>query len=156
MLVVLFQLNSNDFGVDAMSVHKVIPLVSLDETFKAHTIDGMVGSLEYEGNKIPIFDLGKAIYDKPVKHKLSSRILIVENEQHFIGFLAEHATETININAKMVQKLKVNYKDYEYLHSNIIHKNGNQIQLIDIEKLIKVITKHTPLHSNSPSLKRFP
>ena len=142
MLIALFQLNSNDFGIDTTSVHKIIPALPLKPVPKGNETDGVTGTLEYEGTTIPIIDLGKLIYNKPVRNKLSSRIFIIHDEGHYIGLLGENAIDTIHIDPSKIKPLQINYKNYSYLNSNFTQETGVSIQIINLKKLIQSVSKN--------------
>ena len=98
MLLVVFQIAQDHFGLDASQVVEVVPLVALRQVH--HAPGYTAGLFNYRGVVAPVIDLTALITGQPAPRLLSTRIMLVTYSgaaggQHVLGLLAERVLETI-------------------------------------------------------------
>ena len=75
MLLLLFKLENERYGLDASQVAEVLPLVDLKRIPQA--LPEVAGVLNYHGELVPVIDLCKLVPGKPASPRLSTRIILV-------------------------------------------------------------------------------
>jgi chemotaxis-related protein WspB len=98
MLFLIFQLGTDRYAIEAKQVVEVLPLVNLKHIPRAPL--GVVGVFDYHGTPVPLIDLTQLAQGTPSRKWMSTRIILVNQRDksgnvHPVGFLAEHATETL-------------------------------------------------------------
>src|ERR1700691_5928842 len=98
MLFLVFQLGTDRYAIDAADVVEVLPLVQ--SKLIPHTPPGVAGIFDYHGVPVPLIDLAELALGKPSHRWMSTRIILINyrqksGEAQLLGFLAEHATETL-------------------------------------------------------------
>jgi chemotaxis signal transduction protein len=74
--VVVFEVASERYGVEAVRVVEVVPAVALRAV--PGTVPGVAGLLRYRGGLVPVVDLGIVWAGRPSPARMSSRILVCE------------------------------------------------------------------------------
>lgn len=98
MMLLMFKVNDNRYGIDVVKVVEVVPCVALQKLPQSPA--NIAGLLNYRGSVIPVIDSSRLLGDRDVRPCLSSRIIMVRSEKmkaSCIGLLAEHVTETLKI-----------------------------------------------------------
>ena len=138
MLLILFQIGNDRFGLDVEQVLEVVPVV----TFKKapHTPGYVAGMFNYRGTIVPVIDLSTLISGEPSKSFLSTRILLVnynspDDTAHVLGLLAERVTETFSCNEDDFQPPGIESENAKYLE-NIILDDKGMIQFVSVEKIL--------------------
>lgn len=98
MLFLLFQLGPDRYALEARRVVEVVPFAALKSLPQAPA--GVAGILNYRGCAVPVVDLSELTLAKRVEERLTTRIIVVRHPDasgraRLLGFLAEHATETL-------------------------------------------------------------
>jgi chemotaxis-related protein WspB len=98
MMLLMFKVNNDRYGIDVIDVVEVVPCVPLQKLPKSPP--NIAGLLNYRGSVIPVIDSSRLLGDSAVKPCLSSRIIMVRSDRMkscCIGLLAENVTETLKI-----------------------------------------------------------
>lgn len=74
--VVVFEVASERYGVEALRVVEVVPAVALRTV--PGTVAGVAGLLRYRGGLVPVVDLGVVWAGRPSPARMSSRIVVCE------------------------------------------------------------------------------
>ena len=138
MLLLLFQIGKDRFGLDVSQIIKVVPLVILKKVHRAPNY--IAGLFDYRGTIIPVIDLSALISGKPSRLLLSTRIILVDfinsdNNHHILGLMTERVSETIMVNEKDFKQPIVESETIRYLGDIIPDENG-MIKRIKIENIL--------------------
>lgn len=98
MLFLLFRIGADRYALEANQVVEVVPLVHVKKLPRAPA--GIAGVINYRGLPVPVIDLNELALGQPVQARVSTRIILVKypmesGEEHTLGLMAEHATETL-------------------------------------------------------------
>ena len=138
MLLILFKIDNERFGLDASRVIEVLPMVSMK---KAHgTPIFVAGLLNFRGTVVPVIDISALITDTPAKQLLSTRIMLVlytdsHKDLHVLGLLAEHVIETINVKEEEFHPPGIESDNARYLGKVRIDEKGI-LQLVEVDELL--------------------
>lgn len=109
MLVLLFHVDDNTYGIDLGRIIEIVPFVELKSLPMATPL--IAGVFDYRGSIVPVVDVTKIISGSNSMPLLSTRIIIVsaknENAGRAFGILAERATETILCNESDFQSINI-------------------------------------------------
>jgi chemotaxis-related protein WspB len=136
MLLLTFTVAGDLYAIEATTVEKVLPPVTLRKIPGADV--AVAGILDYMGKALPVVDLAALYTGQPCLRKLSSRILIVKYRKlaasHLLGLLVAEATDTINVDSSSLQSANVASRPDMGLGSVLVH-NGRWVQLVQAENL---------------------
>lgn len=136
MLLLTFTVAGDLYAIEATTVEKVLPPVTLRKIPGADV--AVAGILDYMGKALPVVDLAALYTGQPCLRKLSSRILIVKYRKsaasHLLGLLVAEATDTINVDSSSLQSANVASRPDMGLGSVLVH-NGRWVQLVQVENL---------------------
>lgn len=98
MLFLLFRIGTERYALEARQVVEIVPLVRVKTIPQAPS--GLAGVINYRGLPVPVIDLSELALGQPAQARVSTRIILVKypvesGEEHTLGLIAEHATETI-------------------------------------------------------------
>lgn len=98
MLMLLFCVGNNRYGLEISQVVEIIPRVMLRKLNQAP--EYIAGVFNYRGMIVPVIDLCNLIQSYPCPSALSNRIIMVnylgkEGCRQIIGLMAERVTETL-------------------------------------------------------------
>lgn len=138
MLLLVFQLGSNRFALDAQSIVEVAPYVKLEPI--AHAPNYMAGLFDYRGELVPVIDLCRMVQDQACNRHMTSRIMLVQyplpwGEYRPLGLLAEQVTETIKLDRDDFASAGVHIEDAPYL-GDIARDEQGMIHLLCPEQLL--------------------
>jgi chemotaxis-related protein WspB len=145
MLFLVFQLGTDRYALQAAQVVEVLPLVNSKHVPRAPV--GVTGVFDYHGTPVPLIDLTELALGKPSRKWMSTRIILVNYRDksgrvHLLGFLAEHATETMHRSEEEFADLGIAVADAPYLGSVLTDAAGI-IQQIDIQNVLsESVGKH--------------
>ncbi len=100
MLLLLFTIGENKYGIKATLVKEVWPLLPLKPIHR--TPDYIAGLVSIRGQVVPVIDISKLYLNKQASNRISTRIILVNikglnAEVHTLGIIAEHVTDTIKV-----------------------------------------------------------
>lgn len=137
MLFLCFKVGEETYGIRASEIREVIPLVPLDRVPGSEAT--VAGIFNYRGSPLPVIDLCQYFQQQPCRQILSSRIIIIQQqlgEQVFdVGLIAEHVTETVQVEASRFQSSGVKNTEQDFL-GDIMPEAGRLIQIINTHRLI--------------------
>ncbi len=136
MMMLLFKVDDARYSLSVADVVELVPYVSLQNLPKAP--DYIAGLMNYRGNIVPVVDLSILICERPVKHLMSSRIILirpVKDEKRYIGLLAENVTETVKIDETTFTGTGVS-ADTSAFVDKIAMDGAGMIQVVNVSKLL--------------------
>jgi chemotaxis-related protein WspB len=138
MLFLIFQLGVDRYAIEAAQVAEILPLVNTKSVPRAPL--GVVGVFDYHGSPVPLIDLSEVVQGTSSRKWMSTRIILVNHrsksgETHLIGFLAEHATETMRRSEEDFVDSGVAVADAPYL-GPVLTDAGGIIQRIAVQELL--------------------
>jgi chemotaxis-related protein WspB len=138
MLFLVFQLGTDRYAIEAAQVVEVLPLVNVKHIPRAPR--GVAGLFNYHGTPVPLVDLTEIAQGTPSRKWMSTRIVLIHHrgkagEAHLVGFLAEHATETMRWSEEDFANSGVTVADALYLGGVITDVDGI-IQRIGVQNLL--------------------
>jgi chemotaxis-related protein WspB len=145
MLFLVFQLGTDRYALQAAQVVEVLPLVNSKHVPRAPV--GVTGVFDYHGTPVPLIDLTELAQGRPSRKWMSTRIILVNYRDksgrvHLLGFLAEHATETMHRSEEEFADSGIAVADAPYLGSVLTDAAGI-IQQIDIQNVLsESVGKH--------------
>lgn len=137
MLLLLFQIGKDRFGLDVSQIIEVVPLVTFKKVHR--TPKYVTGLFNYRGTMVPVIDLSALISGKPSLPLLSTRIILVNfinsDKHHILGLIAERVTETIMFREEDFKPPVIESETTRYL-GDIIPMEDGMIQRIKIENVL--------------------
>jgi len=137
MLVVLFDLDGQKFGIDSQYIKEIIPYVQSSPVL--YSAPYILGEIIYHEEAIPLIDLNLLFSMKHTDKFFSSRIAILRllNDplSHKIAVLANKMTKTINCEDDELIPNKLNSQE-DSMFEKVLRKNGLRIQMLAVEKLL--------------------
>ena len=136
MMMLLFKIDNERYGLSVADVVELVPYVSLQNLPKAPNY--IAGLMNYRGNIVPVVDLSILICERPVKNMMSSRIMLIKpikTEKRYIGLLAEHVTETIKIDEATFTDTGIS-SDTSAFVDKIAMDEAGMIQVVNVAKLL--------------------
>jgi chemotaxis-related protein WspB len=96
MLLLVFRVAGEAYGVDVTRVVEVVPRVALRGL--PHAPLTVAGLIRYRGRMTPVIDLGMLFGSAPCRDLLSTRIILVDEDwpsrcERLLGLIAEHVSE---------------------------------------------------------------
>lgn len=140
MMLLLFVIGKDSYGIDVTRIVEVIPYVTLKEIPRAPAY--VAGLLNYRGRSVPVIDLAVLMAGNASRAWLSSRIILVDfqddrKNSHLLALLSERISSTIKVPESAFSPSGVDTSNAEFLGDVAVYQ-GNIIQLIDVEKLFPV------------------
>jgi chemotaxis-related protein WspB len=137
MLLLLFNLGSQLYGIDSNEVREIIPLVTLRPLFQVP--EYVAGLFNYRGKFIPVLDLSRLLQSQPCQLCLSTRIIIVSftlesKPEQYLGLMAEKITDTLKKADSEILQAAAQPQGKTHL-GEIIMDGQRMIQLLRVETL---------------------
>jgi len=138
MLLLLFEVGANRFGIEASEILEVIPLVSLKKV--PHAPECVSGVFNYRGQVVPVIDVNALMGERPDRSLLSTRIILVRQpetgcEGRLLGILAERATETLSCRKEELQPPGITVDGARYL-GEILPRPGGLVQRVTVASIL--------------------
>jgi chemotaxis-related protein WspB len=138
MLLLIFYVGTERYGIDSRKIVEVIPLV----TFKTvpHAPPYVAGLFNYRGSIVPVVDLTALIAAMPARPLLSTRIILVEytaenGRRNTLGLLAERVTETVSCREEEFIPPGIVTGEGPYL-GDILKDEEGMIQRIEVHAIL--------------------
>jgi len=143
MLLLLFDVASNRYGLEASEVIEVTPIVRLRPA--PHTPAYVAGVFNFRGAVTPVIDLHALLGERPVRPLLSTRIIIVRLEgpggqERRLGLMSERVTETIACRPEDFQPPGVHTEEAAYL-GDLMTSPGGLIQKVTVSRILPAEVK---------------
>jgi purine-binding chemotaxis protein CheW len=97
----------------------------------------ILGVIHLRGNIIPIIDFGQLIGTKQTMITDASRIVVLQNEQGFIGLLTEAATDVIDIPTESIQSPGSFTDNEDSLILGVARHNDQLIMVVNCPYIFK-------------------
>lgn len=155
MLLLLFEVGGNRFGIEASEIVEVIPLVSLKKV--PHAPACVAGVFSCRGKIVPVIDVNALLGESPARRLLSTRIVLVKQptekgETRLLGVLAEHATETLSCRKEDLQPPGIKVGNAHYLGEILQHPAG-LVQRVTVENILSDELKSMLYESSPPDVR---
>lgn len=129
------------FAFDALKVRNILEISKMTRVPNAK--DFILGVINHHGTIIPVADFAIILGKRPIKIHKECAIIVVSNDDSLesqIGFLVEEVREVFELKQEAITKSVAH--DGAGLVDNFegtVNKDGEFIQLINIEQLISVL-----------------
>jgi len=138
MLLVIFSIGGDRFGLDTRQVVEILPLVEFRKLPRAP--EYVCGLFQYRGTIVPAIDLGRLAGTRESHGFLSTRIILVRypdgtGENRVLGLVAEHVTETVKVDETGFSSPGIQVKDAPYL-GEITRDSRGIVQRIEVGQLL--------------------
>lgn len=135
IMILLFRINGDLYGLDIADVVEVMPNVPLQAIPRAPNY--VPGLLTYRGVVAPVVDLSMLVAGRSALGLLSSRIMLVRHptaDSGFVGLLAEDVTETVKFNADELTHPGVDVGDDALVDAVAVH-GRSMVRKTAVDKL---------------------
>lgn len=138
MLILGVSIGSEQYGIEAIRVIEVVPLIQLKKVPLADA--SIKGLFNYRGQPTPVIDLCQLFEQRPCSDNLSTRIVIVNYPRasgtpRAVGFIAEHITDVMRCQPDDMRNSGITDSSNEFL--GLIYSSDNgMVQLIDTDKIL--------------------
>jgi chemotaxis-related protein WspB len=138
MLLLVFRVAGNDYGVTAARVVEVVPRVDLRPV--PHAPEPLAGLFRYRGRMVPVIDLGILLGSGPCAPLLSTRIILVSEpyapqSEASVGLIAEHVSEVREVGEHQVLPPPAVAGPNPYLDS-IVSGDSGLVPLIAVDRVL--------------------
>ncbi|MHB9027191.1 MAG: chemotaxis protein CheW [Candidatus Latescibacterota bacterium] len=138
MILILFHIGEETFGLEAARVIEVIPALAGRKV--PHTPEYVAGVINFRGTVAPVIDLAMLHLGKPSLPFLSTRIILTGYAQgdgirRIVGLLAARVTDTFPCRKEDLQPPGVRTDGTRYL-GEIILDGERMIQLVTPERIL--------------------
>ncbi|NLW40319.1 MAG: chemotaxis protein CheW [Tissierellia bacterium] len=97
---VIFNLNSEEFGIDIMNVKEIIPYQ--ESVNVPNTPEFVEGIINYRGKVIPIINLKKRLNLSGSEITKDTRIIVITFDDKDVGFVVDEASQTMVIEDEQI------------------------------------------------------
>ncbi len=138
MLLLLFHIAHERYGLKAGQVVEVAPLVCLKTI--PQTPDYIAGLFDYRGQPVPVIDLCRLVSKQTCKVCMTTRIIIVNygsdnGRKQILGLLAEQVTETVKHDPAALITPDISITEASWL-GELVKDGEGMLRLIEIDGLL--------------------
>ena len=138
MLLLLFRIGKERYGLNASQVVEVAPQVCLKKIPQAP--DYIAGLFDYRGQPVPVIDLCQLVNTQSCKRSMTTRIILLDYKQdngqrRTLGLLAEQVTETVKQDSKALISPELSIGEAPWL-GELLKDSEGMLQLIDVNGLL--------------------
>lgn len=137
MLVLVIQIGSDRYALDARQVREVVPAIALRAV--PHAPAEVAGLATWRGQVAPVIDLVRLLHGVPCPSRMSSRVVVVDyataDGKRPLGLLAEQITDVDRIDEKAVEEPGVTIPTAKYL-GRVFQTNSGLVQLVEVKALL--------------------
>jgi len=134
-LVVLgFILDDREYGFDVDDVYEVLRMVEITPVPEAPAF--LKGFIDLRGRITSIIDLRSRLGLKPRAYDLSTPIIVVRVNNHYVGLVVESVSEVIRTTLKNVAGLTQDVPLPEKLFKGVLHHKDHLLLLFDLDELV--------------------
>jgi len=153
MLLLVFRLGTDRYGLEARQVLEVMPLVTLKTVPRAPGY--VAGVMNYRGHPVPVLDLCHLGGGGPCHPNMSTRIVLLhysgtDGTRHVLGVMAENVTETIKCSPDNFEQCGIRVSDAPYLGA-VSTKGDDMVQLIEADKLLSDEVRSLIFQADEPA-----
>jgi|688.fasta_scaffold27212_5 chemotaxis-related protein WspB len=141
MLMLLFQIGSDHYAIDANHIIEIFPKIKLKKIPLAQ--DYIAGLVNYGGKTVPVIDLSQLVIKRPSDAALSTRIILVRHptivsENHLLGLIAEKVTGTKELEQGSFKHSGIKTDKFPFF-GDVYSKGDTTVQLFKVENLFDFI-----------------
>jgi chemotaxis-related protein WspB len=138
MMLLLFTVGEDRFGLEARHIVEVVPYVVLNRLVGMP--ECVTGLFNYRREVVPVIDLSQMLTGVPARRNLSTRIILVkypvdEGRHRTVGLLAERATETVKYPPSAFSAAGAGVRNERFVSSLIMDEKG-MVQCVQLERLL--------------------
>lgn len=138
MMLLLFTVGEDRFGLEVKHIVEIVPYVTLKRL--VGTPDCVTGLFNYRQDVVPVVDLSRMLAKVPARNNLSTRIVLVDypdshGKRHIVGLVVEHATETVKLEPSAFSASGVGVKNSEFVSTLAMDEKG-MVQCVELGKLL--------------------
>jgi purine-binding chemotaxis protein CheW len=133
--LVTFSIGEEEFGVDILKVQEIIRTMEITKVPRAQEF--VEGVINLRGKVIPIIDLRRRFGFTSKEYDKHTRIIVIEINNMFVGFVVDSVSEVLRIPAATVEPPPpvVAGVESEYI-SGVGKLQDRLLILLDLEKLL--------------------
>ena len=134
MLYLVIEIDGECYGLNALSVTEVTPLVELEQIHEGP--DFLAGLLNYRGRPVPVLDLRKMIKQKSCERRYCTRIVIVEYPRKgralTLGLMAQKVVRSIRVTQEFTP---MELRNAPYLGGAVVER-GRILHCLTLDKIL--------------------
>lgn len=136
--ILMFFLNGGQhYGINVFKVHEVIQRPTLIHIPNSHPI--ICGVATLRGKTIPVFDLAKAVGQRPLAEDGGGNVIVTEYNRSVQGFLVRSVDRIVNINWEKVVPPPEGTGQEHFLTA-IAYVDKEMIEMIDVERVLSNVS----------------
>lgn len=132
-LLLFFLDGEQRYGINVFKVHEVMQRPVLTRLPNSHPT--ICGVATLRGKTIPIFDLARAIGQKPLADEEGGIVIITEYNRSVQGFLVRGVDRIVNINWERVAPPPEGTGNSHFLTA-VAHVEKEMVEMIDVERVL--------------------
>ncbi|NOY62018.1 MAG: chemotaxis protein CheW [Gammaproteobacteria bacterium] len=138
MVLLLFSIGDEQYGIEAKCIVEVIPCISVKRIPKTPAY--LSGIFNFRGVSVPVVDISYLCIRKHAQRYISSRIILVHytagsGSEHTLGLLAERVTETLKVDEDQFIPSGVDTEKKSFL-GDVLMRGEQIIQRVNIDNLL--------------------
>ncbi|MBY6037838.1 chemotaxis protein CheW [Fictibacillus nanhaiensis] len=133
--MVIVKAGEEEYGLPinhVASIERVLDITPMPEMPQE-----VLGVIHLRGNIIPIIDFGQLLGSAKAKVTEASRIVVLQNEQGYLGLLTEAATDVIDIQSDMIQSPGSFNQQEDSLIQGVAKQNDQLIIVLNCPVIFK-------------------
>ena len=132
---VTFRLEGETYGISVMQIQEILRYIDIAPVPGAP--DYVLGIINLRGNVVGVIDARKRFGLPPSEVTESSRIAIIETENHVAGILVDSVMEVVYIRQSEIEAApNVGNDEVSRFIQGIYNKNDELLILVDLNKLL--------------------
>lgn len=140
MMLLLFSIGEDRYGLDVAQVVEVIPCVTIKKVPRVP--EYVAGLLNYHGKSVPVVDMTALMCDRLSQRRLSTRIILVNYQDeshvpHLLGLMAERVISTVKLAGSSFFPSGIESEEVAFL-GDVVIDEGKIIHRVDVNKLLTV------------------
>ena len=133
--IVVFELNSESFGIDIAAVESIIKMQEI--TAMPQAPDFVEGVINLRGKVLPVIDLRKRFNLSERKIEKDSRIIVVNTGQTGVGMIVDGVSEVLTISDGLIEEApKITSTVDSTFVSGIAKVDNRLIILLDLGRVL--------------------
>lgn len=139
MMLLLFFVGEDRYGLDVTQVVEVIPCVTINKVPRVP--EYVVGLLNYHGKSVPVIDMTALMCDRLSQRRLSTRIILVNHHDenhvpHLLGMMAERVISTVKLPESSFFPSGIE-SEAAFL-GDVVIDEGKIVHRVDVNRLLTV------------------
>lgn len=132
---VTFRLDGETYGINVMQVQEVLRMTEIAPVPGAP--DYVIGIINLRGNVVTVIDTRKRFGLMPTEPDDSTRIVIIESDQHIVGILVDSVAEVVNLRVSQIETAPNvgNDESSKYIQG-VFSRSNDILILVDLNKFL--------------------